>query len=181
MSAQPCGCDMECKTRPHYCERHLHMRNASESVGWLNSVGPLTVSPQATKEVVKVAERSETVQQFASGATRNADTNKFDFEGFLNPEVLHAFGHYMHEHRLQRDGSVRDSDNWQKGIPFKNYVRSLVRHTFDLWRMHRGYSVLNPDTGKPHTKEELCCAIMFNAMGYLKELLDTSPINREEQ
>jgi hypothetical protein len=25
MSAQPCGCDMGCKPRPHYCERHAHL------------------------------------------------------------------------------------------------------------------------------------------------------------
>lgn len=24
-SAQPCGCDMGCKPRPHYCERHAHL------------------------------------------------------------------------------------------------------------------------------------------------------------
>lgn len=117
------------------------------------------------------------VQSFESGATRNSDTNKFDYEGFLNPEVLFTFGSYMHEHRTQRDGSIRDADNWQKGIPFHKYVKSLVRHTIDLWRMHRGYTVINPDTGKPHTKQELCCAIIFNAMGCLKELLDPSPIN----
>lgn len=112
------------------------------------------------------------MQVFSTGATRNADTDKFDFEGFLHPEVLHVYGAYMHEHRTQRDGSLRDSDNWQKGIPFRTYAKSLVRHTFDLWRMQRGFVAINPDTGQPHTKRELCCAIMFNAMGYLKELID---------
>lgn len=118
-----------------------------------------------------------TIRHFESGATRNVDTGKFDFEGFLNPEALHAFGEYMQSHRLQKDGSVRDSDNWQKGIPFATYIKSLLRHTFDLWRVHRGYVAINPDTGQPHTERELCSAITFNAMGYLKEVVDPSPIN----
>lgn len=119
------------------------------------------------------------IRAFASGATRNDDSAKFDYEGFLNPEALHAFGAYMHEHRRQRDGSVRDSDNWQKGISFRVYVKSLVRHSIDLWRMDRGYAVVNPDTGQPHTKQDLCCAIVFNALGYLKEVVDPAPINQE--
>lgn len=122
---------------------------------------------------------AERIRQFDSGATRNLDTNKFDYEGFLNPEALYAFGKYMHEHRHQRDGSLRDSDNWQKGIPFRTYVKSLVRHTIDLWRMERGFAVTNPDTGLPHTKQELCCAIVFNALGYLKEVVNPAPINQE--
>ena len=121
------------------------------------------------------------VQQFDSGATRNLDVSKYDYSGFLNPEALHAFAEYMHEHRLQKDGTLRDSDNWQKGIPFRVYAKSLIRHCIDLWRMDRGYAVTNPDTGAPCTKQELCCAIIFNAMGYLKELVDTSPINQVAQ
>lgn len=120
---------------------------------------------------------AETIQQFETGATRNASGDKFDYEAFINPEVLHAYGEFMHSHRLQKDGSLRDGDNWQKGIPFAAYAKSLVRHSIDLWRMHRGYRVINPDTGLPHTIEELCCSIIFNAMGYLKERLDPSRIN----
>lgn len=119
------------------------------------------------------------VERFTSGATRNDDSTKFDYEGFLNPEALHVFAAYMHLHRFQRDGSVRDSDNWQKGIPLRRYVKSLVRHVVDLWRMERGYGVTNPDTGEPHTKQELACAIVFNAMGYLKETTAPAPVNQE--
>lgn len=132
-----------------------------------------------TGEKPPVAEHK--MRQFETGATRNDTGDKFDYEGFINPEVLHAFGEYMHLHRRQRDGSVRDSDNWQRGIPFQAYTKSLVRHVIDLWRMERGFSPTNPDTNAPHTKEELCCAIMFNVMGYLKELLDPSAINEKAQ
>ena len=151
MSARNCGCDPEAN---HMCEWHQNPGH---------------------QDAIK--RQSEEIRHFESGATRNIDTGKFDYEGFLNPEVLYAFGQYMHEHRHQRDGSLRDSDNWQKGIPFRVYVKSLVRHVIDLWRMERGYRVINPDTMQPHTQQELCCAIVFNAFGYLKELVDPSRIN----
>jgi hypothetical protein len=48
----------------------------------------------------------------------------------------------------------------------------------DLWRLMRGYKVTDPDTDKEATKEELCCAIMFNVMGLLHELLKTN--NQQE-
>jgi hypothetical protein len=134
-------------------------------------------SPVNSEKRVQQSE-SPSMRTFGTGATRNADANKFDYEGFLNPAALYEYGRFMHEHRHQRDGKLRDSDNWQKGIPFRVYVKSLVRHTFDLWRMERGYTVINPDTGAPHTKQELCCAIIFNAMGYLKEFVDPSEVNR---
>lgn len=118
------------------------------------------------------------IRQFESGATRNLDQSKPDMEGFTNPEVLYKFGEYMHAHRFQKDGSVRASDNWQKGIPLDVYIKSLDRHVLDLKRVHRGYVATNPDMGDaPFTIEELCCAIMFNVMGYLKETIDPAPIN----
>jgi hypothetical protein len=150
LSAQPCGCD---PGLPWVCDYH--------------KIYGLEVGRMASREAVV----EETVQVFASGATRSADNHKYDYEGFLSPEVLHEYGRYMHQHRVQRDGSLRDSDNWQKGIPQEKYVKSLVRHVFDLWRLHRGYKVTDPDTNKPATKEDLACAIMFNAMGFLYTLV----------
>lgn len=154
-SAQPCGCDPGCKN--YKCEQHRGQPVA-----------------QRDEQV------NQQVRQFQSGATRNTADNKHDYEGFFNPAVVYEFGRYMHSHRRQRDGSLRDSDNWQKGIPFAIYVKSLLRHTLDFWRLHRGYTVIDPDTGIPATKQELLCAIMFNAMGYLKELLDPAGENRIE-
>src|SRR5882724_7606971 len=52
---------------------------------------------------------------FASGATRDSDENKLDFEGLLSPLVLEEFAKYMHGKRKMPDGTMRDSDNWQKG------------------------------------------------------------------
>ena len=114
---------------------------------------------------------AKTTQSFATGATRSADEHKYDFEGFLSPLVLERFGAYMHQHRVQRDGSVRASDNWQAGIPIHKYVKSLVRHTFDLWRAYRGTTVIDKDTNQPVTILDLLMAILFNTQGMALEML----------
>lgn len=111
------------------------------------------------------------MRNFETGATRNDGDHKLRYEGFLSPHALHRYAQYMHSHRLQADGKMRDPDNWQKGIPKDVYMDCLVRHVFDAWRLHRGGVVYDPDKlDEPPVKmEELLCAITFNAMGYLHE------------
>ncbi len=104
------------------------------------------------------------MRNFGTGATRNVDENKFDYEGFLSPLALEAYAAYMHTHRKQADGRLRDSDNWQKGIPRDSYMKSGWRHFFDWWKGHRGLA------GEDATIEALC-ALFFNVQGYLHELL----------
>lgn len=111
------------------------------------------------------------MRRFSTGATRDDDTYKFDFEGFFNPEVLEAYAAYMHKNRLQADGRLRDSDNWQKGMPVSEYVKSLVRHTFELWRVHRGFPVVDKKTGEPVTLMSAACGVMFNVQGLMLELI----------
>jgi hypothetical protein len=108
------------------------------------------------------------VRSFDTGATRDVDTNKYDYEGFYSPLVMEAFGAYMNFNRRLRDGSLRDSDNWQKGMPRTVYMKSGWRHFFDWWREHRGLA----------TKEGIVwalCGLLFNAQGYLHELLKNDP------
>ena len=102
------------------------------------------------------------VRKFSSGATKSSDIGKPDYEGFLHPEVLLAFGAYMNKHRVQEDGSVRDSDNWQRGIPKEQLMKSLWRHFMDLWLHHRGL-------GSKATESELdaLCATFFNVQALL--------------
>lgn len=104
------------------------------------------------------------MREFETGATRDSDEDKYDYEGFLNPLVIEAFGEYMHRHRFQRDGKVRASDNWQKGIPIDAYMKSLLRHVHALWMAHRGY--LTKESWK-----ESAMAIWFNTQGYTLEML----------
>lgn len=71
----------------------------------------------------------------------------------------------MHKHRLQSNGDLRPSDNWQKGIPRDEYMKSAFRHFMDWWTAHR-------DEDLPiEFLEEAICALLFNAMGYLRESL----------
>ena len=106
------------------------------------------------------------MRKFNTGATRDTDEGKNDYDGFLSPLVIQRFGDYMNKHRKQADGKLRDSDNWQKGIPKDAYMKSAWRHFIDWWQEHRGYS-------SKDGIEEAICALMFNAMGYLHELLVT--------
>ena len=105
-----------------------------------------------------------TIRQFETGATRDTAEDKPDYEGFLTPEFIIEFGKYMHKNRLQQDGTLRDGDNWQKGIPLSVYIKSLWRHFIELWTLHRS-------GGSAEEKVEACCAIVFNVQGYLFETL----------
>lgn len=104
------------------------------------------------------------MRTFETGATRDSDDTKPDYEGYLSPSVLEAFGCYMTKHRVQADGGLRASDNWQRGIPRSAYMKSAWRHFLVWWREHRRPL---PDVT---VLEEALCALMFNVMGYLHEL-----------
>jgi len=111
------------------------------------------------------------IRQFTTGATRDIDRGKLDPEGFLSPLVLERYAEYMHKHRLQSDGKLRDSDNWQRGIPEHVYIKSAWRHFLDWWMIHRGWQRNDKSDGHLITAEEALCGVIFNAMGYLHELL----------
>ncbi len=112
------------------------------------------------------------MRTFNSGATRDNDETKPDYEGYLSPLVIQRFGEYMTKHRKQADGKMRDSDNWQKGIPIAAYLKSLWRHLVDLWAMHREPNPeYQDDDITDCDMEEALCAIIFNASGYLHEML----------
>ena len=107
--------------------------------------------------------KTEKIRQFKSGATRDTDTGKLDWEGFISPVAMRRYAEYMHRHRTQADGSLRDSDNWQAGFPRRQTMKSLVRHAWDLWyewRRGRDEAVM----------VDLLCAVIFNAQSLLLEI-----------
>ena len=113
------------------------------------------------------------IRTFNTGATRNVDENKYDYEGFLSPVALKAFAEYMHKNRLQADGKLRDSDNWQKGIPLDSYMKSMYRHFFSVWENHRGIE----------SDEDIVTslsALMFNVQGYLHEYLKNNTLSEKD-
>src|SRR3972149_6479395 len=87
------------------------------------------------------------IRTFSTGATRDTNQNKPDYEGFLSPLVIKRFGEYMSKHRVQSDGNLRDSDNWQKGIPKEEYMKSAWRHFMDWWLENRGFESRNGKRG----------------------------------
>jgi hypothetical protein len=104
------------------------------------------------------------MRSFDTGATRDTAEGKLDMEGFTHPMVEKQFAKFMSMHRLQSNGVIRDSDNWQKGIPQNAYAKSLRRHHDDFWACHRGFESENGIIAD-------LCGILFNARGYLLEEL----------
>lgn len=130
------------------------------------------MSEQTLQEIIAEARKANPgvvpgaalMRAFSSGATRNVDQSKPDYEGFLSPLVIEEFGRYMHRNRVQADGSVRDSDNWQKGIPLESYMKSGWRHFHEWWKTHRGFS-------SEQSRLDALMALLFNVQGYAHELL----------
>ena len=103
---------------------------------------------------------------FESGAIRDTEDGKIDYEGHLSVLVIERFGQYMNEKRHMADGSLRSSDNWQKGVPLDSYMKSGFRHFIEWWKYHRTTYI----TGGKEIEDTLC-ALIFNASGYLHEIL----------
>jgi hypothetical protein len=125
-----------------------------------------------------VIEDNGSVRTFSTGATRDTAEGKIDPEGFLDPLVVAAFSEYMDRHRVQRDGSLRDSDNWQRGFPRAAIIKSMWRHFLDLWLLHRGHAPRSADhltlyssRGIEAVRQEIACALLFNVQAYLREIL----------
>ena len=109
------------------------------------------------------------VRSFQTGATRSSDAGRYDPEGFLSPLAVEEYCMYMQRNQKQPDGSIRSSDNWQRGIPLDAYMKGMLRHTLHLWCRHRGHPVQDPKAAAD--KVEDLCALLFNVQGMLHELL----------
>lgn len=127
-------------------------------------------SPLYPATVGQAKEDTGTMRTFSTGATRDTEEGKPDYEGFLSPLTLASFGRYMVKHQRQADGNLRPSDNWQKGIPLTAYMKSTFRHFVQCWTIHRGLKAVD-EKGQPVSMEDALCALMFNVMGYLHEYL----------
>lgn len=115
------------------------------------------------------------IRTFETGATRSPLGDKLRYEGFLNPVILKRYAEYMHRHRTQSDGSLREPDNWQKGMPLASYADSGLRHAMDWWLHHRGYQGETTES-----IEDTLCALVFNAFGYLLALENQKGLQKEQ-
>lgn len=106
---------------------------------------------------------------FQGGAYRDTSEEKFEYDGFLHPLVVEKFAEYMHKHRLQSDGKLRDSDNWWTlfGENHKDVcMQSGFRHFMDWWKEHRGFESRDGI-------DEALGGLIFNIQAYwLKTILE---------
>jgi hypothetical protein len=107
------------------------------------------------------------MNQFSSGAIRDTDIDKLQYARFLSPLVIKRYCEYLHKHRKQADGKIREPDNWKLGIPQLRYMDSKFRHFMDTWLINCGY----PKEATEQNEEETLCAELFNTMGKLHEIL----------
>lgn len=104
------------------------------------------------------------MREFKTGAIRNDEIDKLDYEGSFSPLVLKKYAEYIHKHKKQSNGKLRSADNWQKGMPLDTYMKSGWRHFMDWWLEHRGNKSREGIT-------DALCGLLFNVQGYLHELL----------
>jgi len=192
-SAQSCGCDPGANYVSPNCWIHKNkfiqgvegIPSSQFEQNPLDIPKPIFLTGLSISSEVKVAEHKEkgtalfngidendlqdvlgSIRTFESGATRDLDISKFDYEGFESPLVMERFAEFMHSNRMQKDGNLRDSDNWQKGIPKEAYMKSMWRHLIDVWLHHRGWG-----SKAKEPLEVALCALRFNVSGYLFEVL----------
>jgi hypothetical protein len=109
------------------------------------------------------------IRTFDSGATRDTTEGKLSYVKALSSIVLQRYVQYLDKHRLQPDGSMREFNNWKKGIPEDTYFDSLGRHFVAAWLLKEGFPA--EDNHGPVNIEDSLCAIIFNSMGWLHEIL----------
>ncbi len=115
-------------------------------------------------------ELADRVRKFDTGADRDTDTHKIDPAKALSPLVLERYSEYLRAHAVRHDGTVREADNWKKGIPRGAYLSSLMRHVLNVWTIEDGFVAADSD-GEVVEYEEALCGVLFNAMGLLHENL----------
>lgn len=123
---------------------------------------PFSMMPQLFRQ--KDRDSGE-LRTFATGATRDTAQDKHEPWGFTSALAEQRLCEYMHKHRKQSDGMLRDSDNWKKGIPADAYKHSLGRHIQDLRLILEGY----PEAARESDLEEVLCSVLFNVQGLLHE------------
>jgi len=105
------------------------------------------------------------IRTFETGATRSPMKDKLCYSGFLSPLALKRFAEYMHHHRTQANGQIREPNNWKKGIPLDSFMDSMSRHYQDVWLHMDGFS-----EEATEDIETALCGLMFNVQGMLHEL-----------
>lgn len=104
------------------------------------------------------------MRKFKGKAIRSELGDKNEYVRFISPIVIQRYGDYMRKHQITESGEKREADNWRDGIDDKAYLDSCFRHYLEWWKNNDGYP--------SEDLEETLCAIMFNTMGRLHNLLE---------
>lgn len=111
------------------------------------------------------------MRTFDTGATRDTAEGKLDYHEYLSTAVLRRYAQYMLSKQVQPDGEKRPGDNWKKGMPTDAYMASMARHFVDVMMFHEGRFTPDSVAEEGMTLETALCAMLFNVMGYLDNLL----------
>ena len=112
------------------------------------------------------------MREFGTGATRDSvdHPEKPSYYKGLSPIVLREYAKYLGRHRNTADGTIRDWDNWKKGIELDVYADGLLRHAMAVWLITQGYKSYD-NNGEVNLKDSLN-GVMFATNGMLHEILD---------
>jgi len=116
-----------------------------------------------------MTEKVEPLRLFETGASRDTLTGKLSYIKALSPIVLRRYVEYIGIHRTLPDGSLRDWDNWKKGIPQEVYLDGLARHFMSVWLILHGFPAR--DNHGTVTLSDALCGIIFNSQGMLHEVI----------
>ena len=108
------------------------------------------------------------MRMFETGAIRDTDEGKLDVEAYLSPEFIRAFSVFMHFHQQLPDGTRRNGDDWQKGMPLDVLMKSATRHHLDWWIAHR-------DGQTAEGRLWSIFGLVFNAMAYATQYMREHP------
>lgn len=106
------------------------------------------------------------MRQFETGATRDTDDHKLHFDQCFSSLVMREYAAFILKHGYQADGTRRPDNNWKKGIPTESYFSSMFRHFMDIYLHKEGNGKMAVEPLR-----DALCALMFNTMGYLYEVI----------
>jgi len=116
------------------------------------------------------------MRQHPKGATRSNDEGKIDY-AHISALADRVWCEYMHEHRIQEDGKLREPDNYKKGMPLKWNIKSFRGHFKDFELLLEGHKVT--ENGKEKDLFESILGMEFNLKGMIISTMTGAVIDRK--
>lgn len=116
------------------------------------------------------------LREFETGANRNSDKGKLEYRRFFSALAQKRRAEYMDKHRKLEDGTLREPDNWKRGIPSDVCADSLERHMQDIKLYFEGY-----EFAMTEDIEDALCAVMFNCESILLTILQSERMDKSRK